>query len=79
LRAAILGRSTAWEGEPYAWSEQLGTFGQQLRKYGRAAADEVRGKVARDGTGRDLGYPGGRRRPASFDPSAAGLPEGERP
>ena len=32
--------------------------------------DEVGGKVLRDGTGRDLGYPGGRPRPARLDESA---------
>ena len=37
-------------------------FGRQVRKNARAVRDEVRGKLLRDGTGRDLGYPGGRRR-----------------
>jgi hypothetical protein len=36
---------------------QLGTFGQQLRKYGRDAKANVGGVIRRDGTRRDLGYP----------------------
>ena len=40
----------------------------------QAYCDEIAGKLRRDGTGRDLGYPGGRRRPATFDRAAAGLP-----
>src|SRR3972149_859480 len=38
---------------------------------------EVRGRVLRDGTGRDLGYPGGRQRPPRFDEREMG--ERERP
>jgi predicted metal-dependent phosphoesterase TrpH len=70
LRAAILARTTSWEGAFYPWREQLGTFGLQLGKNARAIRDEVQGKLLRTGTGRDLGYPGGRRRPAVFDPGA---------
>jgi len=69
LRAAILARDTAWHGSFYPWREQLGTFRQQLRKNAAAVRDELRGKVLRTGTGRDLGYPGGRRRPARYDPA----------
>jgi hypothetical protein len=46
---------------------QVGMVGRQIRKYARDVRDEVRGKVRRDGTGRDLGYPGGRRRPARYE------------
>ena len=67
LRAAIENRSTTWAGTPYAWRGQLSTFRGQLAKNARAVRDEVRGKALRDGTGRDLGYPGGRRRPARLD------------
>jgi predicted metal-dependent phosphoesterase TrpH len=67
LRRAIAEGTTAWEGSAYAFGHQLKTFRGQLRKYGRALRDEVRGKVLRDGTGRDLGYPGGRQRPPHFD------------
>lgn len=63
LRRAILTRATAWEGTPYPWDLQLSTFFAQQRKNLRAVGDEVRGKLLRDGTGRDLGYPGGRQRP----------------
>lgn len=77
LRRAIERRETEWQGRPYAWREQLGMFGQQLGKYARAIRDDVGGAVRRDGTGRDLGYPGGRRRPAHFDPSEARLGEAD--
>ena len=52
---------------------QLGMFRRQLGKNARAVRDDVRGTILRDGTGRDLGYPGGRRRPARFDESRARL------
>ncbi len=49
-------------------------FTQQQRKNVAAVADEIGGKLRRDGTGRDLGYPGGRERPVRFDRESAGLP-----
>ena len=64
LREAILARTTGWEGSAYPWTGQFSTFIAQQRKNVRAVRDEVRGKLLRDGTGRDLGYPGGRDRPA---------------
>jgi predicted metal-dependent phosphoesterase TrpH len=67
LRAAILARQTGWQGEAYQFRAQLATFRHQLAKNAQAVRDELRGKVLRDGTGRDLGYPGGRRRPARLD------------
>ena len=67
LRRAIVDRRTDWEGEFYPPLAQVGVLRQQVRKYVRDVRDEVRGKVVGDGTGRDLGYPGGRRRPARFD------------
>jgi hypothetical protein len=67
LRAAILARTTEWHGSFYPWRSQLGTFREQVRKNARAVRDEVRGKLLRDGTGRDLGYPGGRLRPPRFE------------
>ena len=78
LRAAIAARDTAWEGAAYTWQGQLRMFAQQQRKNAQAVADEVGGRLRRDGTGRDLGYPGGRARPARFDRAAAGLAEDER-
>lgn len=69
LRVAILARETAWHGSFYPWRDQFRTFGRQLRKNAAAVRDDVRGKVLRSGTGRDLGYPGGRRRPPAYDPA----------
>jgi hypothetical protein len=70
LRQAILMRTTAWEGSTHEWKTQFATFRRQMGKNALAVRDEVRGKVRRDGTGRDLGYPGGRSRPARLDESA---------
>ncbi len=67
LRRAIEARATSWEGEFYPSMAQVGMLGRQARKYIRDVHDEVRGKLLRDGTGRDLGYPGGRRRPARYE------------
>jgi predicted metal-dependent phosphoesterase TrpH len=67
LRAAIVARGTAHHGSFHGASGQLGTFGKQLRKRGRDARDEVGGRIRRDGTGRDHGYPGGRQRPPRFE------------
>ena len=79
LRRALAERDTRWEGASYPWPGQLHMFAQQQRKNLAAVMAEVRGKVRRDGTGRDLGYPGGRRRPVHFDRAAAGLPPEEGP
>jgi predicted metal-dependent phosphoesterase TrpH len=77
FRRALRERDTAWQGEPYTWDGQLLMFRQQTRKNLRALRDELGGRLRRDGTGRDLGYPGGRQRPIRFDRAAAGLPEDE--
>ena len=74
LRTALAERDTRWEGSAYTWQDQLRMFTQQQRKNIAAVTDEVGGKIRRDGTGRDLGYPGGRERPIHFDRAAAGLP-----
>ncbi len=68
VRAAILGRTTRHHGAFHGTTGQLGTFGRQLRKYGRDARAEVGGRMRRDGTGRDHGYPGGHLRPPRFEP-----------
>jgi predicted metal-dependent phosphoesterase TrpH len=68
VRAAILEGRTGWHGSFHGTVGQLPTFGRQLRKYGRDIRAEVGGRVRRDGTGRDLGYPGGTRRPPRLDP-----------
>ena len=57
LRRAIKERRTHHHGSFHATGSQLSVFGRQLRKYGRDARAVVRGKVLRDGTRRDLGYP----------------------
>jgi predicted metal-dependent phosphoesterase TrpH len=77
LRAAIIGRQTGWEGDFHAPLAQVGMLGRQVAKYARDVRDEVRGRVLRDDTGRDLGYPGGRQRPPRFDEREMG--ERERP
>ncbi len=73
LRAAILDRLTVWHGVAHPTGSQLSVFGRQLAKRGRDVRDEVGGRVRRDGTGRDHGYPGGRTRPPRYadEPGAA--------
>ena len=67
LRRAIVERRTHHHGSFHATGAQVSTLGRQLRKYGRDARDTVRGRLRRDGTGRDLGYPGGRYRPPRLE------------
>ena len=57
LRAAILAGTTHHHGSFHGAVAQLGTFGRQLRKYGRDARANLGGRIRGDGTGRDLGYP----------------------
>ncbi len=71
LRTAIAGRATEHHGTFHGASGQLGVFGRQLSKRGRDARDELVGRLRQDGTGRDHGYPGGRRRPPRHDPTDA--------
>jgi len=71
LRAAILAGQTLHHGSFHGTAAQLPTFGRQLRKYSRDVRDTVLGKVRRDGTARDLGYPGGRYRPPRFEEALA--------
>jgi predicted metal-dependent phosphoesterase TrpH len=68
LRRAIETGATTAGGSFHGATGQLGVFGRQLRKRAVDARDEVRGRVRRDGTGRDHGYPGGRARPPRYDP-----------
>ena len=72
LRAAVTAGATRHHGGFHDSIGQLGVFGRQLRKYGRDARAEVGGRVRRDGTGRDHGYPAGTQRPPVFDPTRAG-------
>ena len=67
-RRAIGARLTAHHGEFHGSREQLGVYGRQLRKYAAGWRATVGGRVRGDGTGRDLGYPGGTLRPARYDP-----------
>lgn len=80
LRAAIAAGTTEHGGSFHDATGQVGVFGRQLRKRARDLRDEVGGRVRRDGTGRDHGYPGGRARPPRFDPSSgdADAPRGQR-
>jgi predicted metal-dependent phosphoesterase TrpH len=71
LRRAIVEGRTHHHGSFHGTASQLGTFGQQLRKYGRDARDTALGKIRRDGTARDLGYPGGRHRPPRLEEALA--------
>jgi hypothetical protein len=76
LRRAIETRQTDHGGTFHQTAGQLGTFRQQLRKRGRDARHEVAGRVRRDGTGRDHGYPGGHLRPPRFDAPGGGGDQG---
>ena len=80
LRAAIAAGTTEHGGSFHGATGQVGVFGRQLRKRARDLRDEVGGRVRRDGTGRDHGYPGGRARPPRFDSSSgdADAPRGQR-
>ncbi len=69
LRLAILDARTTSQGEFWSFGFQVGMFRSQLRKYSRDIRDQLLGTVTRDGTGRDLGYPGGRARPERYDPA----------
>jgi predicted metal-dependent phosphoesterase TrpH len=78
LRRAIETRATEHGGSFHGTAGQLSVFGRQLRKRGRDARAELRGRVRRDGTGRDHGYPGGHFRPPRFEPGTADRPERPR-
>ena len=78
LRTAILARQTRWHGDFHPTASQLSIFGRQLRKRGRDVRDEVGGRIRRDGTGRDHGYPGGRIRPPRYA-SEHGAPGSDSP
>lgn len=69
VRRAIDARTTDHGGSFHDAAGQVGVFRHQLQKRARDARDEVAGRVRRDGTGRDHGYPGGRARPPRYDPA----------
>jgi len=66
LRRAILERRTTWHGTFYPPTTQVGMVGRQYHKKVRDLAADVGGRLRRDGTGRDLGYPGGHLRPPRY-------------
>lgn len=68
LRAALVAGTSRHGGSFHGTSGQVGVFGRQLAKRAVDARDELAGRLKRDGTGRDHGYPGGRQRPPRFDP-----------
>jgi predicted metal-dependent phosphoesterase TrpH len=78
LRAAIASGTTASHGAFHGPTEQLGVYGGQLAKYARGWRATALGAIRRDGTGRDLGYPGGTQRPEAFDPELARRLHAER-
>ena len=53
----IVAHETVFHGSFHGTSGQVRTFGRQLAKYGRDAHAGVKGRILRDGSGRDLGYP----------------------
>jgi predicted metal-dependent phosphoesterase TrpH len=67
LRTAILEGRTRHHGSFHGAGGQVFTFGRQLRKYSRDARAVIGGRVRRDGTGRDLGYPVGDGLPGRSD------------
>jgi predicted metal-dependent phosphoesterase TrpH len=68
FRAALLARRTRHHGSFHGSLEQVGVYGGQLAKYARGWRAEVLGRIRRDGTGRDHGYPGGQLKPPRFTP-----------
>ena len=75
LRAAVEARTTHEHGVFHGTTDQLGIFQAQLRKYGRDARANLGGRIRRDGSGRDLGYPSDVGRAETTDIRAS---EGER-
>jgi len=67
VRAAIAARTTADHGSFHGSVGQVGVYTRQLRKYARDLRDDTGGRIRRDGTGRDHGYPGGTQRPPRYD------------
>ena len=66
LRAAIAAGTTAPHGSFHSSLGQIGVYRRQLSKYARDIAADTNGRIRRNGTGRDLGYPGGTERPPRF-------------
>lgn len=66
LRRAIQTGTTTWHGDFYPRFAQVGMVGRQYRKKAVDLSADLGGRLLRRGTGRDLGYPGGRERPARY-------------
>ncbi len=66
LRQAIVAGTTTWHGDFYPRFAQVGMVGRQYRKKVVDLSADVGGRLLGRGTGRDLGYPGGRDRPARY-------------
>jgi predicted metal-dependent phosphoesterase TrpH len=75
-RRAVAARLTDHHGGFHGSFDQLGVYRRQLRKYAGGWRATVGGRLRRDGTGRDLGYPGGTLRPARYDPGTGKDGEG---
>jgi predicted metal-dependent phosphoesterase TrpH len=78
-RTAIETGMTTAHGAFHGSFEQVGVYGGQLAKYARGWRATALGALRRDGTGRDLGYPGGRQRPEAFDRELARQLHRDRP
>jgi predicted metal-dependent phosphoesterase TrpH len=76
FRTALAGRTTRHHGSFHGSVGQLGVYGRQLRKYSQGWRAEIGGRLRRDGTGRDHGYPGGNMRPPVYDPDAVRRDDG---
>ncbi len=72
IRRAVASRLTNHHGGFHGSASQVGDYGRQLAKYARGWRATAGGRIRRDGTGRDLGYPGGTLRPPRYDPSMGG-------
>jgi predicted metal-dependent phosphoesterase TrpH len=66
LRQAILAGMTTWHGDFYPRFAQVGMVARQYRKKVADVSADLGGRLLGRGTGRDLGYPGGRDRPARY-------------
>ena len=68
VRRAIEARQTEWEGTKHSWPGQVDDLRPPARQVrDRQLVTTCVAVVRRDGTGRDLGYPGGRQRPPKLE------------
>lgn len=57
VRAALVAKTTGWEGKPHTWGRQFDMFVRQQRKNAKSVSANTRRRVFGVGVGRDLGYP----------------------